>query len=360
VAVAKQTRRTLKPPAYRLHKGSGQARVRLNGEDIYLGKFGSDESKAKYATLIAERASPAAVAASKPGDAGQNLTVNEVILAFLKYAKMYYVKNGIVTDEYDCIKSAVRWPVKLYGQIPANEFGPLKLMAVRQAMIDSKKLCRSYINKSIDRIRRAFRYGVSREIVASPVLGQLESVTPLLAGRTEAIDHPKRKPVPRVDIDKVKAEVPERTADIMQLLLLTGARPGEIVRVTGAMLNRTEDVWIADLADHKTAHHDKLRVLIFCQQAQEILKKYLQADPDKKLFKVARSTVSNQITAACDKLKINRFSAHWLRHNAASWIREEFGLDVAQVMLGHSSASMTELYAHLSKTKAMDAARKIG
>ena len=35
-------------PAYRLHKPSGQARVIVNREHIYLGKFGSAESREAY------------------------------------------------------------------------------------------------------------------------------------------------------------------------------------------------------------------------------------------------------------------------------------------------------------------------
>lgn len=40
-------------PAYRLHKPSGQAVVRLNAKDHYLGKFGTPESHALYDQLIA-------------------------------------------------------------------------------------------------------------------------------------------------------------------------------------------------------------------------------------------------------------------------------------------------------------------
>ena len=51
---AVRTRRVTKVPGYLLHKKSGQARVRLNGVDHYLGPHGSDESHQKYNTLIAE------------------------------------------------------------------------------------------------------------------------------------------------------------------------------------------------------------------------------------------------------------------------------------------------------------------
>lgn len=39
-------------PSYCLHKPSGQARVRINGKDYYLGKYGSPESHDLYDELI--------------------------------------------------------------------------------------------------------------------------------------------------------------------------------------------------------------------------------------------------------------------------------------------------------------------
>ena len=41
-------------PKYRLHKGSSQALVQINGERIYLGKYGTGASKEKYRRLVAE------------------------------------------------------------------------------------------------------------------------------------------------------------------------------------------------------------------------------------------------------------------------------------------------------------------
>ncbi len=41
-------------PAYRLHKPSGQVRVIVGGDHIYLGRYGATESREKYARVIAE------------------------------------------------------------------------------------------------------------------------------------------------------------------------------------------------------------------------------------------------------------------------------------------------------------------
>lgn len=72
-------------PSYCLHRGSGQAVVRIDGTDHYLGKYGTEESRAEYERLIAEwlvnaRRLP-------PGSAADGLTVWEVILHFWRWAE---------------------------------------------------------------------------------------------------------------------------------------------------------------------------------------------------------------------------------------------------------------------------------
>ena len=41
-------------PSYRHHKPTDRARVTVNGQDIWLGKWNSPESKTKYKRVIAE------------------------------------------------------------------------------------------------------------------------------------------------------------------------------------------------------------------------------------------------------------------------------------------------------------------
>ena len=41
-------------PAYTLHKATGQARIRINGKDHYLGEYRSPESRERYSELIAQ------------------------------------------------------------------------------------------------------------------------------------------------------------------------------------------------------------------------------------------------------------------------------------------------------------------
>ena len=364
-----------KLPSYLLHKPTGQARCRIDGRDHYLGDYGSDQSRIKYGNLIAKLAGGQVIdpiarvksgsthtksgsTASMEVDPGPS--VGELCQTFLLHAETHYAKNGVTTAEYDCFKSAIRPLRELYSMLPASDFGPLALKAVRAKMIEGD-WCRKYINKSIGRIRKIFRHAVENELIEPSVLQRLEAMSPLLAGRTEAKDYSPRQPVPQSAIDQVKAVVPERTGDLIDLQLLTGARSSELLQLTGNMIDRSgKDVWIAKLVDHKTAHHGKERVLVFGPKAKLILAKYLTLDPTRRLFTISRMTYGKAIVSACEKLDLARWTPHWLRHNAASRLREEYGLDVAQVMLGHSSADMTQLYAHLNLTKTIEAAKACG
>lgn len=66
------------------------------------------------------------------------------------------------------------------------------------------------------------------------------------------------------------------------------------------------------------------------------------------------------IRTACQKAKVPAWHPHQLRHNAATWLRKEFGLDVARVVLGHRSPAITEQYAELDFGKARDVMSRVG
>ena len=67
-------------PSYRLHKASGQARTIVNGRHIYLGKYGSPESRQQYARILAEAALPAGTPSPDRSDS-QRLLVSELLVA---------------------------------------------------------------------------------------------------------------------------------------------------------------------------------------------------------------------------------------------------------------------------------------
>ena len=149
-------------PAYTLHKPTGQARVRIDGKDRYLGRYRSLESRNRYDDLIAEWL-------DRNGDVTRyTLTIADLCILFMQHAERYYQKNGEATNEVNAIRSALRSIVKLYADIPARQFGPTRLKLVRESMV-KQGYCRTNINKRVGRIRRMFRWAVENEYVPPDV-----------------------------------------------------------------------------------------------------------------------------------------------------------------------------------------------
>ena len=125
-----------KVPSYCLHRKSGQAVVRIDGHDNYLGSYGSDQSHEHYERLIAEwrakRKEPSRQAEgfAPNGLSAGRLTVEQMLGLFWRYAKSFYVLDGMPTKELDNLKYAIRPVRRLYSSLPARQFGPLALKAV--------------------------------------------------------------------------------------------------------------------------------------------------------------------------------------------------------------------------------------
>ncbi|MCH8149125.1 MAG: site-specific integrase, partial [Planctomycetes bacterium] len=74
---------------------------------------------------------------------------------------------------------------KLFGHLPAKEFGPLALERVREEMI-AQNWCRNYINACVGCIARMFRWAASRELLKWDVYNQLTAVEGLKKNRSAA------------------------------------------------------------------------------------------------------------------------------------------------------------------------------
>src|SRR5437588_243884 len=83
-----------KIPSYRLHKPTGQAVVRLDGRDHYLGKHGTEASQEAYRRKVAEWLTarpPDPGADTLPVAAARNVSVNDLVLAFwTRHALIHY------------------------------------------------------------------------------------------------------------------------------------------------------------------------------------------------------------------------------------------------------------------------------
>ncbi len=193
-----------KTPAYRHHKSDGRAVVTINGQDIYLGRYNSPESRAEYDRLIAVWLTSGRCLPATTSEASYALTVNELILSFWLHAEGYYRRaDGSPAAELDNLRLALIPLRQLYGTISACDFGPVALKTVRQTMVDAG-LGRRTVNQRIARIARTFRFGVENELVPAAVHQALKAVPGLKAGRSGVKEARKVKPVPDDHVEAVR------------------------------------------------------------------------------------------------------------------------------------------------------------
>lgn len=179
-----------RPPKYRLHKSTGQAVVSIHGKVIQLGPFGSQKSHARYQEEIANwralRQKQEVEEAAEPEISlkelqarrlrGYPVSIDELALAYLDFARGYYKKKGRVTREAEIIGDMLRALVRHHSGEPIDEFGPVKLKELRERMIEEVDWCRKHINRQVSRLTRMFKWAVANELVGPSVYQALTTV----------------------------------------------------------------------------------------------------------------------------------------------------------------------------------------
>ncbi len=348
-------------PKYSLHRATGQARVCIDGRDQYLGQFGSPESHARYQELID------AWRLLRQLPYRPRLTVGDLVVLYDSHATNYYRKDGEPTSEPACIRQAMRPLLDLYRRELASEFGPRKLRDVREQMI---KLVwsRTTINKHIRRIRQMFRWAVSEELLPSDAFVKLQTVPGLKKGRSDAKESSPVLPVDDDRLEKVAGLVSPQIAAMIRLQSVTGMRPGEVVAMRADEILTVEQAWEYVPRRHKTEHHGKDRRIFIGPRGQKILRPYLEAArPDAYLFPpidggehYSTDSYRRAIHRACRRAKIPTWSPNQIRHTFATSVRREFGIETAQVILGHSSLTVTQVYAERDFAAASSAIQRVG
>jgi integrase len=386
---------TNRVPRYCRHRASGQAYSFIDGRMIYLGVFGTAASKTEYSQLIAEWLTAGRRLPTDP----QAVTVAEVVAAFRRHAAAYYGPNSRAAVNID---ESLRPVVKLYATTPAAEFGPLRLKAARESMITAGRV-RANINRHISNVRGVFKWAAENEMIPASVYHGLMAVKGLLAGRSGAVEGRGVKPVPVEYVEAVIPHVAPQIAAMIRLQLLTGMRPGEVCIMRGSDIDTTGKLWVYRPAHHKTQHHGYDRAVYLGPKAQEVLRPFLKSDLSAYLFSPADADACRRaklhaerktplscgncagsnlrkcpkrkpgehyssgsylvaVYRGCDRAfppppdmtneadtltwrRERRWHPHQLRHTAATMLRKEHGLEAAQVILGHRTLTVTQVYA---------------
>lgn len=384
-------------PRLRRHKARGLAVVRLGGRDFYCGRWGTPAARREYERVVGEWLAAGRRTSAPDAPA---ITVVEVLAAFMRHAGKHYVKRGEPTSEIGCLRAALRPVRELYGRTPAAEFGPLCLKAIRERWI-AAGLARSTINKHCGRIRGAFKWATSEGLVPVAVWQALGSVAGLQRGRTEARETAPVEPVAEEIVAKTLAHLGPVVRAMVELQRASGMRPAEVCKLRPGDVDRSKPVWLYRVDGHKTEHRGRGRVVPLGPKSQAILRPFLVRAAESPCFSPAESMLAMRearsaarktplscgnrpgsnvqakperaprdeydadsyrraIARACKAAGVEAWAPNRLRHSAATEIRARFGLEAAQVILGHSRADVTQVYAERDLQKAVEVAAAIG
>lgn len=393
-------------PSYLEHKASGRARavwtdhLGRRHDRLLPGPYGSPESKTAYGRLLLELEVGPQPAGVAPRD---GITIAEVLVAWLRFAQGHYRDpDGRQTSKWASCKLVARKLRELYGDTPAVAFGPLALKAVRQGWV-ADGLARSEVNARTGMAKRVFKWAASEELIPATVHHALQTVAGLQRGRTAARETEPVKPVADADVEATLPHLNRHVRGLVEFQRLTGCRPGEACRVRRCDIDTSGPVWVYSPTRHKTAYRGKARPIAVGPKAQAVLNRFAAVDPAAYVFspraaaaehlaartakrktprwpshatrnaakrkalpkrtpaeKYGRHSYNQAVARACRRAGVPEWTPNQLRHTYATEVRKRFGLEAAQVLLGHERADVTQVYAEKNAALAAAVASEIG
>ncbi len=410
-------------PSYRHHKPSGRAVVTLDGKDYYLGGFDSPESHQAYHRLLAEwlEARRTREPAASPSSL---TIAELLLAFWRHAAAHYRHPDGTASEEMGNLKAAIRPLRELYALTPAVDFGPLALRAVRSEMIRSgltRTGINGRINRirrifrwassvelvpvtvvqaleSVDGLQAGRTEAREKDPVGPVALAVVEATLPYLARPVAALvrlqlltgmrpgeacamrgrdlepgdpDWTYRPPSHKTAWSGKARTVPLGPKARALVEEFLGSDPE-------ACLFRPTD----SVADHHATRSSARK-----SKATPSEKRKKAASPGSShSSRYRRSTYLQAIVRACDRAfphptlggirpgkltdeqrgevlawrKAHRWHPNQLRHTVATEVRARFGLEAAQVVLGHSRADVTQVYAERDLARAREVMREIG
>ncbi len=277
------------------------------------------------------------------------ITVDHVITGFLTHS----------SHEHD--QTSYRWYKTMLHDF--NErFGHLRIRQLRKRHVKYWVKKKAYnptsANKFIGAVKRAFNWAVEEEHIAKSPIAHVRKPKPL--ARQRILDPGERELI----LNSIRDQAFKDFVTALQ----TGARPGEIARVSAAEVFIEQGMWI--LEKHKTAKKTgKPRVIYLTPPMIVLTRKLMAKNPEGRLFlnRNRKPWTKNAIRLRFKRLR-ERFPqlkgvvAYTFRHSFATDALERGvpDADVAELM-GHEGTEMLHAYySKLSQKRAhlQEAARR--
>ena len=343
-------------PKYRHQKSRNLAVVRIDGKDIYLGKYNSPESHEKYQLAIAELVSRLAITKTK------GLTLPALAAVYHQFSQIRFSDAKLRSYHRTIQRFA-----SLFPELDSQDVACSHVEAFQMSLVQ-RNLTAKTINDYLARLKNIFcwasrnKYMPAQNLLFFDMLDRVDNTWPGVR-QTDKV-----KPVSLEQINEILTDVPKTVAALIKFQFRTACRPSEARMLRLCDIEKSDDVWLYCPPKHKTSHQGKQRRIPLGPLAQQVIESQQVVDPSAYVFHSGdpsqpykKDSYSRAIRRACERAGID---PHWtpnqIRHTAATSIRAEYGIEVTQVVLGHSHVRTTEIYAEKNMDLAIKAAMKIG
>ncbi len=296
-----------------------------------------------------------------PRTRGNSISLVELAVRFLGWNKNNR-SHGTWRNYRDGLKHVTR----RFRDKLAIELTPSDIEQVKADMIDDDYAART-INIMVTAVKRLFNWAVKQDLLEENQLDGVERVSK----HVNAPEHPPEKYLPldraRECIELCRKSPP--LGDICELLLLTGMRIGELVRLAWGDVDFSQRM--LTLERHKTSGRPNARPrqIPLCDRALEIIRAQAPEEPapSDPIFVGENDQQFTGSALHCRLRRLRRkypelegFSFHKLRHTCATYLaRLDVPERVAQAILGHSSTLMTRYYTATGREEMLEAVEKL-
>ena len=282
-------------------------------------------------------------------NSGQTMTLEE----FYNDHYLPYIKKQIKSYETN-ISVFKNHILPYFGLKNMVEIKKSEIITLHSNMVQKKKLAPATANKVLIFISHAFNVAMQLEIKGIEV-NPASKIKPYLLNNAREKYLTKEEAARLIEvINQTQQNI--HLKYIIPMLILTGARRGEVLKAKHEDFNLNQLCWTIP-----TSKSGKKRVLPITPQLLELYKS-IPKDDTPYLFASAKSkkpyvTIYVSWNSARTRAGLKDLRMHDLRHSFASaLVNNGRSLYEVQTLLGHSTSKMTQRYAHLSNENLMKAA----
>ncbi|MFA5462301.1 MAG: tyrosine-type recombinase/integrase [Sulfurimonas sp.] len=245
-----------------------------------------------------------------------------------------------------------------YKNTPMDEISKASIMKLHSDMVVKKKLAPATANKVLIFLSSAFNIAIDLEIEGV-------SENPTKGIKEYKLNNAKERYITKEEANRLLEAINSTEQNIhlkyiIPMLILTGARRGEVLKAKHEDFNLNQMTWTIP-----TTKNGKKRILPITPQLLELYNK-IPRDDSEYLFASPVTgkpyvSIYNSWNSARTKAGLKDVRMHDLRHSFASaLVNNGRSLYEVQTLLGHSTSTMTQRYAHLSNESLMSAASCAG